>query len=576
MAQRRDATRDEARPAAAPPPESGRRHVILVGFMAAGKSTVGRVLAERLGRPFLDMDTLCEARSGLSVPDLFACHGAPAFRRLERAVARSLAAEPPAVVAAGGGAFSFAGTRRLLLACGRCVWLDAPLALCLERILVEPERWPLACSGGREGLERLYRRRRPDYALAHLRVDAADENTEAIAEAVARVLGLDPGPSWLERLSRTEALRVCFPERAPLTELCLGRGSLARLGAHMAPRLGPGPVLLVTDEVIAPLALGQATASLEDAGFSVRHEILPPGRKDLQALARLWRAGLGAGADRSLVLVGLGGGTVLDLAGLAAATLLRGLRHVLVPTTLLAQADACLGGKTAIDLTEGRNLVGAVHQPRLVLVDTELIATLPEPEYVAGLAEVAKTGLAVEAELWRLLAARLGAVRAREPALVEALVRASLTAKARVVAADPGDRGRRRQLNLGHTLAHALEAATGGALRHGEAVAIGLCAAAALAEELGLAAPGLASSVRQLVGGLGLPTTVPAGVDPGEIEQRLAMDKKRQQGRPALVLPVWPGRAVVRAAGPAELAALVRLASGGRGATVGVHQPGEG
>lgn len=265
--------------------------------------------------------------------------------------------------------------------------------------------------------------------------------------------------------------------------------------------------------------------------------------KSVAGASRLWRGMVRRGFTRDSVVVAFGGGVVGDLAGFVAATLLRGVPWICVPTTLLAQVDACVGGKVAVDLPEGRNLVGAFHPPRLVVADTALLASLPPRQLRSGMAEEIKYGLSVDATVWELCRDGLPGAAA-SPALVAACLRA----KAAVVAADEREEGRRRLLNLGHTLGHALEGARPGRYLHGEAVAVGLLAALRIAGDR--CTPGLEPAVTDLVARCGLPLSAPGDVPFRELLPFLGRDKKRSGAGLSWVLPRGPGEAVVDSAVP--------------------------
>lgn len=270
--------------------------------------------------------------------------------------------------------------------------------------------------------------------------------------------------------------------------------------------------------------------------------------KSVAGAARLWRGMARRGMSRDGTVVAFGGGVVGDLAGFVAATLLRGLPWICVPTSLLAQVDACVGGKVAVDLPEGRNLVGAFHPPRLVVVDTALLASLPLRQLRSGMAEQIKYGLSVDAAVWDLCRDGLPGAAA-SPALVAACLRA----KAAVVAADEREGGRRRLLNLGHTLGHALEGARPGRFLHGEAVAVGLLAALRLAGDR--CPPGLVRDVTALFARCGLPVSAPGDVPFRDLLPFLGRDKKRTGAGLSWVLPTGPGRAVLDADVPRAAAA---------------------
>jgi shikimate kinase / 3-dehydroquinate synthase len=448
------------------------RHVALIGFMGAGKSTLGLETAERTGRQFVDLDELVEAESGASVEELFAREGEHRFRELEEEWAVTvLEGTDRAVLALGGGAVESERTREALRGHATTVWVDLPVDTAWER--AQGTGRPLARDPGQ--FRELYERRRPLYE------GAADVVACDLHDVVLAAAGI-----------RVEA------------------GALELLG-ELVP--GRGAVALVADATVsgihgatAQLALGARLAGL--------HE-LPSGEeaKTLAIVERLWQR---LALRRDGTLVALGGGAVTDTAGFAAATHLRGIDWVSVPTTLVGQVDAGIGGKTGVNLPEAKNQVGAFHWPVRTVIDPALLATLPASERENGAAEVVKTGLLAGEPLWDLA----------EPEQV----RRAAAYKAAVCLRDPYEHGPRAELNLGHTFAHALEAASDYALPHGRAVALGLLAALRLS---------------------GLPTDVveerlgprPVRVDRDRAWTALQRDKKAVAGSPRLVLLERPGLA---------------------------------
>jgi 3-dehydroquinate synthase len=304
----------------------------------------------------------------------------------------------------------------------------------------------------------------------------------------------------------------------------------------MASRGLRGPVALVSDETVGALFAGRVVRSLEAVGYPSRTVLIPPGesQKTHSTVVRLWEAFLAAGVERGSTVIALGGGVVGDLAGFAAATWMRGVPWVYLPTTLLAMADASLGGKTGIDLPQGKNLVGAFHPPRLVLADPETLTTLPTAELRSGLAEVVKHGLIGDPVLFELLAVN------RQPPMAD-IVRRSMAVKVGIIQADPFEKGPRAALNLGHTVGHAVELASGYRLRHGEAVAVGMVAEARLAEGIGLAEHRLANTIAAALKNLALPTEIPASCECQAVLEALYQDKKRRNGKILFSLPVRVG-----------------------------------
>lgn len=326
------------------------------------------------------------------------------------------------------------------------------------------------------------------------------------------------------------AVTVTTPSRT--YDVTIGSGLLASADALLPPLPGAEKAFVVADDAVAALALAPLGASLERRGLRVVRLSVPRGEaaKTLGEAERLLRGLAAAEAHRDDVIVALGGGSVGDLAGFVAATYMRGVPIVQVPTSLTAQVDAAVGGKTAVNLPEGKNLVGAFHQPVAVLADVDVLATLPERDLRAGLAEVAKVALALDGGLLELLEVRTDAVLARDPAVLAPVVEAAVRAKADVVAADERDGGARLVLNYGHTLGHALERLDGfGARTHGEAVAIGMRFAVRLALRLGIGSAPLVARHDALLAALGLGAT--GELPPAdELLAALRMDKKYAGG----------------------------------------------
>ncbi len=350
-------------------------------------------------------------------------------------------------------------------------------------------------------------------------------------------------------------------------DVVVGRGLLAQAGARIAP-FARGRTVIISDETVAALHGPALTASLAAAGVHSETIAVPPGEgsKSFAELERLMDRLLATGLDRRDVVVALGGGVVGDLAGLAAALYMRGIDFVQVPTTLLAQVDSSVGGKTAIDTPRGKNLVGAFHQPRLVLADIDVLATLPARQLRSGWAEVLKHSLICDAAFFDWLAGE-GAVGAGgDPAALERAVVRSVEIKSGIVGEDEKEAGRRALLNLGHTFGHAIEAELGfeeAALAHGEAVALGCVLAFQYSARLGLCPAVEVARVEAVIAAAGLPTRLAQGgaFEAEALIVRMAGDKKAEAGDVTLVLARGIGDAFVqRAVDRPDLLAFLREA----------------
>ena len=492
--------------------------------MGTGKTDVGEEVARRLGRSFVDMDAEIEVRAGKSIPRIFAEDGERTFRGMEATLCEELSAREGTVIATGGGALVDPDNRALMMSSGTVVCLTCDVDEILRRVSAagDPDRPLLDVADPRAEIERLLDIRREAYRAIPWQIDTTGLSVEEVAARVVRIAGI-----------------LTLSVRCPGGEypIHIGDGALAHVGGALvaAGVPGGGRVAVVSNLVVAPLYSAQAEGALRSAGFEPFACTLPDGEqhKTLATVAALYDQFLAGGLDRSGTVLSLGGGVTGDVAGFAAASFMRGVCFVQVPTTLLAMVDASVGGKTGVDLPQGKNLVGAFKQPAAVIIDPAVLATLPTDEMRSGMAEVIKHGIIGAPDLF----AELEAVsRGSEPAVRGSQIARALGVKIAIVEEDPFERGRRAALNLGHTVGHALERLSGFGLRHGEAVAIGMVAAARVAGELGWAAPSLAARIEAVLVAWGLPVRCPP-FDADAIWEAMAHDKKRQGRVLRWVLP---------------------------------------
>ncbi len=508
------------------------RSIVLTGFMASGKTTVGRELALLLNRRFVDSDDVISERAGMTIPQIFARDGEAGFRALEKQVCRELAAQRGLVIATGGGMLVDAENRATMGASGLVVCLNAPASLIRERLARSANR-PLAGDW-----ESLYEKRRAAYAAIPHHVEVAGKQPRAIAEEIIAL--------FAEAAPR-HTIAVTSPTNQ--YEIIIERGGLASLDAaayDLTERCA-----VVTNTTLAPL-YGEALAKrLPDAALVT----MPDGEahKTLETVASLYCEFVRAGLDRGSTVIALGGGVVGDTAGFAAATYMRGVRLVQIPTSLLAMVDSSVGGKVGVDLPEGKNLVGAFKQPDAVLIDPDVLDTLPQREWRCGAAEAIKHALIADPGLLELI----------DPAGDQAaMIARAVQVKVDVVQQDPYERNIRAHLNLGHTFAHAVEQVSGYQWLHGEAVAVGLVAAARLSQALGMLGAEEADQVEQIVARFGLPVRL-GTLDPEALYEAMATDKKWQGGHSRFVLLHGFGKpAIVRDVPPAQvIEVLQRLSS---------------
>ena len=527
------------------------RSIVLVGLMGAGKTSIGRRLAARLGLPFRDADAEIEAAAGSTIPELFARYGEQAFRDGERRVIRRLLAGDPLVLAFGGGAFIDPETRAVVREEAVSVWLRCTLPVLIRRVAGRNHRPMLHGGDPAEIMQRLMNQRYPVYAEADVIVDCTDEPPDTTTGQV-----LDALVAW--RAPRR--LTVSLPSTS--YDVVIGDGLLRRAGAFLAPRLAQKRAVIVTDETVAALHLPTLRQGLAETAIEATEIVVPPGEasKSLDSYVDVLNRLLDARVERRTAVIALGGGVVGDLAGFAAATALRGLPFVQMPTTLLSQVDSSVGGKTGVNTRHGKNLAGAFYQPRIVLADTSTLGTLPPRELRAGYAEIAKAGLIGDAAFFAWCE-RYGAgvVGGDAEAQAEAIRRACAF-KAAVVGDDereekPNDG--RALLNLGHTFGHALEADVGytGGLLHGEGVAIGLGLAFRLSARLGYCSAADAERVIAHVSAVGLPAELAMlnrRFSAATLIGHMRRDKKVQDGALRFVLARGIGQAFTATDVPEE------------------------
>ena len=504
-------------------PSSGRPSVpevgagiVLVGMPGSGKTTVGRIVAERLGRRFADTDERFAELHGTPVPAYLSERGEPAFRAAEASVIRDVLRDPDAVIAAGGGAVLDPLNRWALWHHGVVAWLDVPPHQLVSRLSADDIPRPTFQPYDADRLARARDERLPSYRAADLHLDGA---MDAARVADALVAGRERPAG--RRLFDADVARH-HPVGPTTTRVVLGAGlpfhDLVPRGVTVADPRAPVDV--------------PGRARLEVAGGERA--------KRMRRLERVLEWMADQRVERGESVIAVGGGTVGDLAGTAAAVYARGIGLVHVPTTWLAQADSAIGGKVAVDLAQAKNAVGAFWPPSDVLADVGALRTLPVRLRRDGVAESVKSAIIGDPALWRLLEERGRASLTDDEAARYAIVERSARLKLDVVARDPFETGERRTLNLGHTIGHALEIASGYRLRHGAAVALGMRAVATVAAHRG-GDHDLQARLDALLRELGFGLTAP--FDEASVRAALGSDKKRADGRQRWILPMAIGRA---------------------------------
>lgn len=501
-------------------------HIFIYGPPLSGKSTLGKSLANRLQLPFLDLDQMIADGAKRSIPEIFRLEGEPGFREHELDALAEVCSQAPQVIALGGGALLSAAARELVESKGQTICLSAPLkALLLRHPSDGSNERPLLAGDITSRLEKLLAFRKDHYDSFPLQLDTSTGSIDDLTWQAQILLG---------------AFRVSGMGQG--YDVRVQPGGLNFVGRTFRERNIKGPLALVSDEHVFALHGETALASLRNAGYRVTPYSIPPGEenKTIHTVLKIWDHFIAADVERSSAVIALGGGVVGDMTGFAAATFLRGVPWINIPTTLLAMVDSSLGGKTGIDLPQAKNLVGAFYPPCFVLADPNLLQTLPDRELRGGMAEVVKHGIIADPELFAMCFDGKEGYAEN----LDLVVRRGMMVKIRVIEADPFEKGMRQSLNLGHTIGHGVEIASGFRLSHGEAVAIGTAVETRIAEDIGLAEPGLSQKISFILESLGLPVRVPREIDLEKVIHSMQFDKKRAAGQIHFALPVHIGEVI--------------------------------
>lgn len=491
-------------------------NLILAGPPGTGKTTLGRLCAKLLGYTLVDTDEEISKQTGKSIAEIFSTQGEDVFRDIESNTLAKIIKYKNSVISLGGGT--------LLSDINRSIAKDHGVLICLrasesniEARLANNDERPLL-QNNKENLSSisvLLAQRKAHYDSFDFQLKTDDTKPDVLAEHI-----VDKLMPWHHTITTNTG---GYP-------LILGVKALTYLTSMLNNHGLPKPNLIISDTNIAPLWSNKLGRQLSIPVFSI-----PDGEshKTLETVHNIYDQFLLHDLDRSSLVLVVGGGVVGDIAGFAAATYMRGIRWVNIPTTLLSMIDASIGGKVGVDLPQGKNMIGAFHPPEMVLADPETLTTLPDNEYKAGLAEVIKHGIIADAELFSL-------VNSKSLPLSRDLLQKALEVKINIIQQDPFERNERAKLNLGHTIGHGVEAASNYRLRHGEAIAIGLYGEALLAEQIGIADPGLSSKIEKQLASLGLPTKCP-GLSTIQIKQLMSTDKKKKSGNLYFTLPTSIG-----------------------------------
>ncbi|MGA8848691.1 MAG: 3-dehydroquinate synthase [Dehalococcoidia bacterium] len=506
-------------------------NLIITGFSGTGKSLVAMEVALRLNWDFLDTDDEIIKQTGKPIAEIFRQDGEGKFRELERETIRKACQQRQTVIAIGGGAIVDPQNYELLAQTGLIACLEAKPETIYERLFHEAARSPetevrplLATDNPLERIRQLKASRQPYYAKADWTIHTDGLSINEVVEEVIRASRLlrrahphlNPLPSRERKLGsqlKADDDVACLVETPSQSyPIFVGYGLLDKLGEKMKQAALSGTATIISDDNVCSLYGSKVEGVLKDTGFEVNSFVVPPGEetKSMDYAVKIYDFLVAHRAERDDIIIALGGGMVGDLAGFVAATFLRGMLWIQVPTSLVAMVDASIGGKVGVNHPEGKNLIGAFYQPNLVLADPQTITTLLQRELTSGWAEVIKHGLILDKGFFEFLEANVNGLKELEPKLLTRAIARSAAIKAQVVSQDEKEReGKRTLLNYGHTIAHGLEAATQyKRFLHGEAVAIGMMGAAKLSQQLGLLPSAAVERQQALLQKFGLPTSL--------------------------------------------------------------------
>jgi shikimate kinase/3-dehydroquinate synthase len=529
----------------------------ITGFSGTGKSLVAEEVGRRLNWDFLDTDDEIVKQTGKPIAEIFRHDGESAFRELERETIRKACQQKQLVIAIGGGAIVDPQNYELLSETGLIVCLEAEPETIYERLFHEAACSPetevrplLTVDNPLERIRQLKANRQSYYAKADWTIHTDRLSISEVAEEVIKAWRLFRRTDTCQLWDASDKEIACFVETATQSyPVFVGYGLLDKLGEKIKKDALSGTATVISDENVFSLYGTEVKGILKGAGFSVNAFVVPPCEetKNMEYAVKIYDFLVGHRAERDDIIIALGGGMVGDLAGFIAATFLRGMPWIQVPTSLIAMVDASIGGKVGVNHPKGKNLIGAFYQPNLVLADCQTLTTLPQRELTSGWAEVIKHGLILDEEFVQFLESNVNGLTELEPELITRAIARSAAIKAQVVSQDEREReGIRTILNYGHTIAHGLEAATQYKhFLHGEAVAIGMIGAAKLSQRLGLLPAATVEHQQAILQKFGLPIGF-SDLDLIEITRAMELDKKVKEKAICWVLLQDIGKTVIR------------------------------
>lgn len=513
----------------------GNGNIFLVGMMGSGKTTIGRSLANYTGKTFVDSDHEIQIRTGVKIPVIFEIEGEAGFRKRETEVLQELVKMDNIVLATGGGAILSENNRELLKLHGTVVYLRAAVNDLQRRTRHDKNRPLLQTKNLHKKLTQLFAERDAFYRdAAHLITESGSQGIRNLVNKLVQQLVAYKKKNEMMQTITVDLVNSPQQRSYPIH---IGNNLLSQVDLIL-PHLSQKRVAIISNTTVAPLYLDTLREALKRHGVESVPIILPDGEsyKNWETMNQIFDALLTHRCERNTTIIALGGGVVGDLTGFAAASFLRGVPFIQIPTTLLAQVDSSVGGKTGINHPQGKNMIGAFYQPQLVLADSSTLNTLPDREFRAGIAEIIKYGLIRDLNFFEWLEKNMAQLLVKEPNVLQEAIRRSCKMKAEIVAADEKESGVRALLNLGHTFGHAIENGMGyGVWLHGEAVAAGIIMAAELSRRLGLINEAEVLRIRKIFVDTGLPVVAPA-LSTEKYLALMSLDKKVSAGKMRFIL----------------------------------------
>jgi 3-dehydroquinate synthase len=505
--------------------------IVLTGFMGTGKTSVGRELSSQLNYQFIDTDVLIEEKEGMPVSLIFKNKGEDYFRSLEQSTIDEISKLHNVVIATGGGVIKNHKNVANLRNRGVLIWLKADPEIILKRVMLEGGKRPLLdVEEPLHEINALLNERLDLYKQADTSIDTNYITPKETAHEIIEKLGLD-----------SQRVRVHLDERS--YDIIIGSSLIEKIGLRIQ-EFRPSKVAIISNKKIFPIFRESILRSLKEHHIDPVILLIPDGEeyKDLLWTYYLHGKLLKAKFDRSSMLIALGGGVIGDITGFVASTYMRGIKFIQVPTTLLSQVDSSVGGKTGVNHPLGKNMIGSFYQPSLVMIDIDTLKTLPNKEFMSGMAEVIKYGIITDRDLFDYLKTNKDDILSFGDSIIH-IIKRSCELKADVVSKDEQESGLRAILNFGHTIGHAIETVTGyKRYLHGEAIAIGMCAASELAVKSGIFNHEEAVLIRELIESYTLPVLIPDDLNTEEMLQAMEIDKKVKAGKIKFILPESIGK----------------------------------